>query len=281
MNWLEAMHQYDLQGRAHVLVTVVTVQGSAPRPAGTKMVVASDALVGSVGGGALEHQLVSDARKLLSEGAELKQGAEAGPAAIEKIQLREINLAKDAAQCCGGVVTVLLEYMPASLPQIVIFGAGHVAQALVAILAELRLRLDVVDSRANMLVGVDQLVAKSTTRAATINTRLAAAPELLVADPDYGYNAETLYLVITHSHDLDFAVCEAVLSSDGLPWCGLIASESKAAAFRSRLSKKGFSTEEIDRLVAPVGLHQLHGKEPMAVAVSIAAQLLAMPQLSI
>jgi len=255
-------------------VTLVTVKGSAPRAAGTKMVVAEDVLVGSVGGGALEHQLVSAGRELLAGVADKPLDG------FEKVQLREINLAKDAAQCCGGVVTVLLEYMPASLPQIVIFGAGHVAQALVAIFAELQLRLDVIDSRSEMIARVDELVASSTARTALIKTRLAEAPELLVADEACGYNAQTLYIVVTHSHDLDFAICEAVLSAEGMPWCGLIASESKSSGFRSRLSRKGFSAAEIERLEAPVGLQQINGKEPMAVAVSIAAQLLSMPQLA-
>ena len=274
MNWLEALDLFQGEGRAHVLVTLVTVKGSAPRAAGTKMVVTGDKLVGSVGGGGFEHQLVEAARDWLSRVAGEPR------AGIEKVQLQEINLAKDAAQCCGGVVTVLLEYMPASLPQIVIFGAGHVAQALVSILAELPLRLDVIDSRADMLARVDDVVAKSAARTATISSRLTETPELLVAGPDSGYDANTLYLVITHSHDLDFAICEAVLSSEGSPWCGLIASQSKSAGFRSRLSKKGFTDLELERLVAPVGIQQMQSKEPMAVAVSIAAQLLTMPQLA-
>jgi len=272
MNWLEALHQFAQQGRAHVLVTLVEVKGSAPRAAGTKMVVASDALVGSVGGGSLEYQLVNSARELLSRVESERSDGTLKP------QLLELNLAKDAGPCCGGVVTVLLEYIPASSPRVVIFGAGHVVQALVTILAELPLQLDVIDSRADMLGRVEEVVAKSSNRSAMINTHLARAPELLVADPDYGYDEHTLYLVVTHSHDLDFAVCEAVLSSAGVPWCGLIASESKAAGFRSRLSAKGFTAAEIDRLIAPVGLQQLPAKEPMSVAVSIAAQLLGMPQ---
>ena len=55
--------------------------------------------------------------------------------------------------------------------------------------------------------------------------------------------------------------------------CGLIGSETKATRFRNRLEKNGISSDQINRLVCPVGLQQVAGKAPLQVALSITAQL--------
>jgi xanthine dehydrogenase accessory factor len=82
------------------------------------------------------------------------------------------------------------------------------------------------------------------------------------------------YLVMTHSHEIDFELCEAILGRKDVHYCGLIGSKSKAVSFRSRLKKKGFTAMEIGHLTSPVGLDLGAGKRPMEVAVSISAQLM-------
>ena len=79
------------------------------------------------------------------------------------------------------------------------------------------------------------------------------------------------YLVMTHSHALDFEIVERVLRRKDFGFLGLIGSETKAAKFKLRLQAKGISP---DRLVCPVGLFKA-GKHPAEVAVSAVAQLLA------
>ena len=108
---------------------------------------------------------------------------------------------------------------------------------------------------------------------------------------------QSLYVVLTHSHALDFELVEAIVSRDDTVFCGLIASQSKATAFRRRLRRKGFSADEVARLTAPIGVSangtlaasamDLTGqkslvfaeiqKDPMVIAVAIAQQLLALP----
>jgi len=82
---------------------------------------------------------------------------------------------------------------------------------------------------------------------------------------------------MTHSHDLDFELCEAVLSRADIGHLGLIGSASKRAAFASRLSKKGFTADELSRLTCPIGLPTIRGKTPMEIAVAVAAALLQAP----
>ena len=77
--------------------------------------------------------------------------------------------------------------------------------------------------------------------------------------------------MVTHNHTLDEAICHRVLSGQGFARIGLIGSATKAARFRSRLSKTGIAQPELDRLVCPVGLPEITGKHPARVALSIAA----------
>jgi len=79
---------------------------------------------------------------------------------------------------------------------------------------------------------------------------------------------------MTHSHDLDFELCEAALSRPDINHLGLIGSASKAASFRSRLGKKGFTTAELARLTCPIGIPTIRGKTPMEIAIAITAELL-------
>ena len=80
------------------------------------------------------------------------------------------------------------------------------------------------------------------------------------------------YLVMTHSHALDLEIVERVLKRNDFRFLGLIGSETKAAKFRARLKARGI---DASRLVCPIGLVKA-GKHPAEVAVSVAAQLIAL-----
>jgi xanthine dehydrogenase accessory factor len=79
---------------------------------------------------------------------------------------------------------------------------------------------------------------------------------------------------MTHSHALDQAILEVCLRRiDELAYVGLIGSERKWARFRERLLAKGFSEAALDKVSSPIGLVQ-GSKEPRAIALSVAAELL-------
>jgi xanthine/CO dehydrogenase XdhC/CoxF family maturation factor len=82
------------------------------------------------------------------------------------------------------------------------------------------------------------------------------------------------YVVMTHSHALDYEIVERALQRKDARFVGMIGSETKAAKLRSRLK-----TRRIDasRLVSPIGLFKA-GKHPAEVAVSAVAQLLQLRQ---
>jgi xanthine dehydrogenase accessory factor len=80
--------------------------------------------------------------------------------------------------------------------------------------------------------------------------------------------------VMTHSHPLDEAVCEAILRREDFAYLGLIGSATKRARFVKRLGHAGIAPEQLKRLICPIGLPNIASKEPTAIAASVAADLL-------
>lgn len=250
MNWVNTIARLSRANTGFVLVTVVETEGSAPRDAESKMVVEGGQTHDSIGGGNLEFEAIHAARELLNAGK---------PA----IQSRVFSLGKDLTQCCGGKVTLLFECFPPCRFNIVLFGAGHVGKALAAILSELPCRVRWVDTR-------DDIFPRPVP-ANIETTAMQNAFDAVESCPKGAY-----YLVMTHSHEIDIELCEAILTRGDSRYCGLIGSKSKGAKFRSRLKKKGFTAEELGRLTCPIGLRSIPGKTPMEVAVSVAGQLLGL-----
>jgi xanthine dehydrogenase accessory factor len=142
-----------------------------------------------------------------------------------------------------------------------LFGAGHVGKALMKVLADLPLRITWVDSRDNIF---PPQVEPGVTVLCTDDPAEAArnAP------------SEALFLMLTHSHDLDFDICRAILSRESFAWAGLIGSHTKATRFTRRLRNMGFSAESVARIVCPIGVPGINSKLPAALAIAVAAQLL-------
>jgi xanthine/CO dehydrogenase XdhC/CoxF family maturation factor len=135
-----------------VLIEVVAARGSTPREAGAWMVVGPEGAQGTIGGGRLEWEAMAAARAMLS----------AGEAAREM----DVALGPEIGQCCGGRVRLRLTAAgaeavaarraaeAAALPQVWVFGAGHVGAALARALAALPARTTVVDGRAEALAAL-------------------------------------------------------------------------------------------------------------------------------
>lgn len=293
-------------------VTVVKLDGSGPREAGSSMLLTAHRQFGSIGGGQLEWRAVQAARSMLAADA-------------VGVALQRFTLGPDLQQCCGGRVELWLERLdqadlptlqsaatmlasagsvamvtqqhgtqvsrrlavadttaPAGprcqvqpdgslvltecwrvqRPALWLFGAGHVGQAILQLLRDLPLfDVTLVDPRAELLAPL----------AGMAQLRHAQAPADCIAEAPAG----SYFLVMTHDHGLDFALCAALLARNDFAWAGLIGSASKRARFRSRLAREaGFGPERIERLQCPIGVGGIHSKLPQAIAVSVVAQLL-------
>lgn len=143
---------------------------------------------------------------------------------------------------------------------IAVFGAGHVGTAVVAALAELDCNIRWVDSRRRIF------------RSAPANVRPieAAEPALEVG----AMPASSCYLVMTHSHALDFDICDRILRRGDAAYCGLIGSQSKRRRFEKRFREQGLAERAIQRLICPIGVAGISGKKPPEIAVAVAAELL-------
>jgi xanthine dehydrogenase accessory factor len=259
MHWLAAVERLRSERRPGVLVTVVAVRGHAPREAGAKMVVASDATWGTVGGGNLEATAVERARVLLA-------GRGAVPERLT-VGLSEHAPYGHGRQCCGGEVEVLLEPLPV-VPAVAVFGVGHVGLELARVLARQDLDLHLVDSREEPLA--PERLSVLADAVARVEVHHAPLPELVLAELPPG----THVLVMTHDHAEDHALVDAALRSSHLGSVGLIGSGAKWARFRRHLLEAGHAPEDLDRVTTPIGLPDLPGKDPATIAVGVAAELL-------
>jgi xanthine dehydrogenase accessory factor len=167
-----------------------------------------------------------------------------------------------------GENTILIETVAAGHPVLWLYGAGHVGQALIRVLAELPFEVTWVDSRSELLpAGLPDNLHPLCAEAPLTTVPLAPAA--------------ARFLVMTHDHALDYALCRAILERGDFAWLGLIGSKSKGARFRSRLARDGLAPQAISRLVCPIGVEGVASKWPAAIAVGVAAQLLSSPELSL
>lgn len=243
MRVLIAAAEASQSGTPAALVTVIGVKGSVPRRGGARMLVYADGTTtGTVGGGAWEHLLVSEA--------------------LEALELRENrrvarNLTKELGMCCGGAMEAMIEVLDLQ-PELHLWGAGHVAQALAPLLPTLGFRVQVYDPRPELLE--HPAFADFQRHEGDPRLRLPA-----LGPADYG-------LILTHDHQLDQDLVEALLP---LPFAylGMIGSRAKVTRFFQRLQVAGMDPGLFTKLSAPVGL-SLGAQTPAEIAVSIAAELI-------
>ncbi|MDE2277721.1 MAG: xanthine dehydrogenase accessory protein XdhC, partial [Burkholderiales bacterium] len=236
---------------------------SVPREPGTRMLVAADEVLGTIGGGHLELRAIEDARRLLREpGAPVLQQIALGPA---------------LGQCCGGALQLRLALLadaavdpaqwllPAPRFHLQLYGAGHVGRAIATLLAGVPCRVQWIDERESEFPAAPPPPHIQ---------RLCVEPaeaEVATAPPG------AFYLVLTHSHDLDLALTRAILARGDFGFFGLIGSATKRARFEHRLRERGCAPALIERIACPIGLPGIAGKEPAVIAVAAVAQLLAQP----
>jgi len=99
MNVWQAAATLIREGASGALATVARVRGSTPVPAGTKMLVGADGrLIGSIGGGCVEADVI---------GAALQAQASGAPALLT--HHLNADLAGDLGLSCGGTVDIFVE----------------------------------------------------------------------------------------------------------------------------------------------------------------------------
>jgi xanthine dehydrogenase accessory factor len=227
------------------MATVAKVHGSTPSSPGQKLYLAADGTcVGTVGGGAVEREVLRRLQRMLES-----RDAEA--------EMLEYKLGAELGMCCGGRVEVFVEQMIAP-PEVLIVGAGHVGLAITRLFKTLGYRITVVDSRD-----------------AWSENAAAEGVHVIYGEPSEArehLSRQTAVLVMTHDHALDQEAIEWALR-EGFPFIGGIGSRAKAERTRQRLTAKGFAEAEIARIRMPLGL-TIGARSPAEIAVAVAAELI-------
>jgi xanthine dehydrogenase accessory factor len=258
------------RGEAAMVVRVIETQGSVPRGTDARMLVplathrtsAAAAeppqVEGTIGGGHLEWKAIDHARRLLAR---------------EPLPTRlRLPLGPSLGQCCGGVVTLGFEPLssetlrawpvPAARFHLQLHGAGHVGRAIVRALEPLDVSIDWIDER--------EAEFPAAPSGALVRRIATDAVEAEVAQAPTG----AFHLVLTHSHDLDLRITEAILRRGDFGFLGLIGSATKKARFLHRFEQRGVPPHTLARLTCPIGLPGITGKEPAVIAVAVVGQLL-------
>jgi xanthine dehydrogenase accessory factor len=308
-DFIEQIESLRGQERRVAMATLVAARGGSPRPLGAKMFVGEGGrLLGSVSiGGCVDARVVEEGERLLREnraqrvtvtvddveaielglncGAEFDlliepvrlDGPDPAVAAYEEatrisrsgraafvVTTQEGNDAPGRLvlpDACDVVTAGGFVERIAPADTLVLVGASDVAAALARFATALGMRVVVVDGR-----------ERYATRA-----RFGSAAELLVGMPSElvrpHLTAGAFLVLAAHDYKYELPVLRDALRSP-VRYVGMLAGRKRADGVRALLRDDGLTEAELGRLHAPIGL-DIGGREPEEIALSIAAQLVA------
>lgn len=251
--YIEQLGELAAGGEPFVSVTLVEAVGSTPQDTGSKMLVTLAGLSsGTVGGGKVELQAIQHAQAML---------ADTSPHA-PRHQLVEWNLQRDVGMTCGGVVKLFFETYNHRNWQIVLFGAGHVAAAVVHCLSQLDCDITCLDPREEWLARLPACPRLKKICTADLPGQVAGIPD------------NAFVLSMTMGHATDRPVLEEVFRQGRVfPYLGVIGSRSKRGVLIRELMAAGIPADQVEGFHCPIGL-PLGTNQPGEIAVSIVAQLI-------
>ncbi len=249
--FIEKLAELSKSGGPFVSVTMVDAVGSTPQDAGTKMLVdPSGLLFGTVGGGRVENQAIEFAQRMLIDKDSPTN------------RLVEWNLQRDVGMTCGGVVKLYFEAYNVRAWRIVVFGAGHVAQALIRCLLEMECQVVCIDPRPDWLAKLPH--SGKLTR---IQTDDMPAQVAKLSDDDF-------VVLMTMGHRTDRPILEEIFRQGRRPaYLGVIGSEAKRKVLLRELIDAGIAPDRVETFRCPIGLN-LGQNQPGEIAVSVAAELI-------
>jgi xanthine dehydrogenase accessory factor len=240
-NWISQLSAARQQQRTFALCSLIKVDGSFGRPVGARMLVFDDGSAqGTIGGGPAEAEVTKNALAFLKEG--------------------ETDVLEMQNPETGTRLTFFIEsFQPDS--ELVIFGAGHVARALVYFARKLEFRITIVDERAEMLINP---------AFEGLQTKAMYHLEFL---KDLEPGPRHFLVLCSHRHDYDFEILGQLLTK---PWAylGMIGNRQKIAEAKAFLLEKGlFDEAAFAKVDSPIGI-KLPGKTPEIIGLSIAARMI-------
>jgi len=232
--------------QAAALCIVIDTRGSTPRKQGAKMIVYSNGdIVGTVGGGSIEKEVVQMALKLIGSGK---------PAKVS------FNLDTDLGMHCGGMMEVYIEPLT-PMQKLFIFGAGHIGKSLAVFARNLEFSVTLFDPREEMFR--DEVLAGFS----FFNKDYFQAIEEAVFDDN------TYIVIVTPKHVFDEDIL-SVVARKPHAYLGMIGSRRKVDLLKKRfLEEKILSNEELENIDMPLGI-KFKVETPQEIAISILAKLI-------
>ena len=250
INWLEQGYQISM-------LTLVSIEGSAPYPVGTQMLVRNDGeFLGQISGGCIETALVEQAQTVISnnKNAVERYGSNSRFFDIQlpcgsgldiefdvQTTLEEYQSIKGQLNRRKAVrINEVKNYKP--IPRLLLFGQGPIVKCL---------------------------------------TELAnnVGFEVLLFDYQQSYAFQkycdqyTALVSLFHEHDLETDILLSVLDSE-LFYIGALGSQKTQLARLKKLEERGVSSQQLKKIHGPVGLN-IGAVTPSQIAVSILAQVIA------
>ena len=238
---------------------ILDVKGSSPNNIDDIILISQDTIFGTIGGGNLEYLVIDEAKKILDKKV--------------KNKILSIPLGPGIGQCCGGYVQIELSLHKNSKdaleneslkknikPNLYIFGSGHIGQAIISKLENINFNTFIIDSREDYL---------NMTNIKDINYLLSKKPWEIVSKLD----DNSYFIVLTHSHDFDLKILNAVLKKNNT-FVGLIGSLTKKKRFYKRLINNGHNKSIVEKIECPIGIDIGNSKDPNEIAFSIITRIL-------
>lgn len=250
VTFFEAQNDLVASGTPFVAVTVVDTLGSTPQDRGAKMLVTPEGRVhGTVGGGKIEVRAIAEAQSMLSDST------------APKTRFHQWSLEKDIGMTCGGIVRVYFEAFNVTRWNIVVFGAGHVANAVIDTLIKLDCSLTCIDPREEWLGRLPESPKLRKVHSTDMPSQVASIPE------------GSFVLLMTMGHTTDKPILIEILRTRQFPYLGVIGSNAKAKRLKKDVLDAGLPPEATKAFFCPVGL-EIGSSHPQEIAISVAAQML-------
>ncbi len=238
-------------GRKGAVATITNVRGSIPSFQTAKMLVRDDgSIAGTIGGGCVEAEVWQAAREVMES---------------EKPRSLSFNLNNnpsfDTGLVCGGTLEIFIEpVLPVA--DLIVIGAGHVAQNVSKVASMAGFDVTVVDDR----------------EAYANKERFPEARKILAEDFEGAMTkldpGENSYIVIvTRGHRDDMRALQWAVETPAR-YIGMIGSKRKVISTYKELEKQGVPASHFERVNAPIGL-EIGAVTPEEIAVAIVAELVA------
>lgn len=246
----EMIVELKKKGKSGALATIISTEGSAPREAGSKMLIYSDgSIFGTVGGGSLEATVIKEALNAIKSRRTKKL----------RYSLNDKE-AGELGMICGGETEILIEpILPIEL--LYIFGAGHIAIPLCKIGKIVGFRVVVLDDRS-------EYASKD---------RFPEADDVLTIDYKsidslIEFNNSCFIVIVTRGHRSDELVLKQVIDKN-VAYIGMIGSQNKVNTIITHLLEDGVDKALVEKVYAPIGI-DIGAETPEEIAVSIIGQII-------